>query len=368
MPDDHFRIGAAQMSLALQGNTGTIPIYSQLHEFAAFHKGIASDIFYNDARELVSAQLEVANEFGFQVPTVTFDVYNIEAEGLGQKLVFDREHMPDIDRTQPLLRQEADLEKIKTPDFERRGRFKLVVEILKLFKEMSGVDSSLRFCAPFTLAANLRGIERLLMDIYLQPAFAHELLTRLTEDVLAPYLLYQKSCLPGSTTASGADAIASLPIVDMNILENWCLPSIQRLQELTGLPTTVVNWVGERYLKSPERLLDLKLPICGGVIQAQDPDVASLGPLLFKQYALEKDVALILGIGATFLAQGSPEQIRERVRQYAQVGGRKGRFGLYLCSISQATPPQNVRAAIQTVHELNDSGLMNPVWDENQAD
>jgi len=194
-----------------------------------------------------------------------------------------------------------------------------------------------------------------LLDIYLRPDFARELLTRVTEEVIAPYLLYQKSRLPDSNTASGADAIASLPIVDLNILEHWCLPPIRRLEEITGLPVSVVNWVGESYLKQPERLLDLKLPISAGVIQAQDPDVNAVGPQRFKDFAMDHDVALILGIGATFLAQANPEQVRQRVRSYAEIGRKGGRFGLYLCNISGATPEDNFRAAIQAVRELNDS-------------
>jgi hypothetical protein len=44
----------------------------------------------------------------------------------------------------------------------------------------------LSFCAPFSLAAHIRGIEPLLMDIDSDPDFARSLFDRLTEDVLAP--------------------------------------------------------------------------------------------------------------------------------------------------------------------------------------
>ncbi len=124
--------------------------------------------------------------------------------------------------------------KIHTPDFERDGRFAVVIEMMRRFENMTGVPPTLRFCAPFSLAANLRGIESLLIDIYQAPDFARTLLERLTEEVLAPWILYQQDCLPSATSISGADAVASLPIVNLTILRDWVVPWIERLRALVG--------------------------------------------------------------------------------------------------------------------------------------
>jgi len=53
---------------------------------------------------------------------------------------------------------------------------------------------------------------------------------------------------------------------------------------------------------------------------------------------------------AGFIDRSTPEQVRERVKQYVEVGGKNGRFALYLCNLSAATPPENVTAAIETAH------------------
>ena len=98
-------------------------------------------------------------------------------------------------------------------------------------------------------------------------------------------------------------------------------------------------------------MLDLKHQVCPGFVEGQDPDVEEIGPALYKKYANQKGVPLILGIGAAFMALKTPDEIKERVRHYIEVGGKDGRFALLLCNLGATTPPENVRAAIDAVHK-----------------
>jgi len=148
--------------------------------------------------------------------------------------------------------------------------------------------------------------------------------------------------------------VASVPIVNINILKKWCAPYIFRLRDLCGPEVYVPNWVGESRLKQPEEMLDLKLAVGPGSILGQDPDVEAFGPSFYKQYAERHNVPLILGVGAAFLANSTPDEIAKRVRYYVEVGGRGGRFALYLCNIGATTPPENVRAAVEAVHSQSE--------------
>jgi len=346
-----FRSGAELLSAAMQGCVSPVPVFAQIHEFVAHNRKIPNHVFYCQPQVMVPAMLEVQAEVGLDVATLTYDIYNIEAQGLGQKIILSDQHTPDIDRSQPLVKDEADLRLVRTPDFASQGRFSMVVESLLLFQKLTGVQPALRFCAPFSLAANIRGIEQFILDIYERPVFARELLRRVTEEVLAPFLLFQKAHLPTAETALGADALASLPIVNIEILREWCAPYILQLRKLTGLNVVVENWVGERFLKDPVRMLDLKLRVAGEAIQGQDPDVEKIGAEFYKAYAQAHQVALVLGVGAAFLNAAAPQEISHRVQQYVQTGARGGRFALYLCNISASTPPENLRAAILAAHE-----------------
>lgn len=214
-----------------------------------------------------------------------------------------------------------------------------------------GVETTLRFCAPFSLAANIRGLEQLLMDMYTDPDFVRSLFDRIVEEVLAPWVLRLKQEFPGATSISGDDASGSLPIVSPEVIMKWIVPWVLKLRELCGPEVYVPNWVGESLLKNPREMLELKYRVCPGFIEGQDPDVEKLGPAFYKGYAREKGIPLVLGVGASFLALSSPQEVEERVRYYIEEGGEHGEFALLLCNLGATTPPENVRAAIKVVKE-----------------
>jgi hypothetical protein len=350
-----FQEGAERLEQAMRGVAERVPVYAQMHEFAMAELGIPPDEFYTRPELLVDGCLEIQERFGIDVAFIDYDVYNIEAEALGQRVVFSADHMPDVDRTKPLIRGPEDLDRIRTPDFDAEGRFPMILALHHRFKKLTGVEPSMQFCAPFSLAANVRGIESLVMDVYTDPNFARSLFERLTEEVVGPWIAYQLKHFPNAASMGGSDATASLPIVNLDMLESWVAPYILRLREACGPRVYVANWVGERYLNRPEkieRMLDLKLRVCPGFLEGQDPDVEALGPELFKACAEEHDVPLVLGVGAGFLATATEEEVRERVRRYVEVGRRNGRFALYLCNLGATTPKGNVRAAIEAVREF----------------
>jgi len=349
----HFQEGSARLRRAMAGLADRVPVFGQLHEFAAEYLRIPRREFFTRPDLSVPALLQTQQDFGIDVASVTYDVYNIEAEALGQELVWIDGCMPDVDRSKPLVRNRADLARIRTPDFETAGRFQQVIRMHALFRELTGLEPTVSFCAPFSLAANLRGIEQLLIDMHEDPEFARGLIEAVTEKALAPWILYQKRLFPGASRVAGADAAASLPIVNLPILKRWIVPSIQRLRELCGPEVYVANWVGEHYLPNPAEMLKLKLAVGPGALWAQDPDVESLGPALFKDFAVAQDIPLVLGIGAGFLTLAAPGEVEARVREYVEVGGRGGRFALYLCNVGATTPAANLRAAVETAHAVH---------------
>jgi uroporphyrinogen-III decarboxylase len=349
-PYAFFQDGVALLAEAMRGVPQRVPVFAQLHEFVAEQCDIPRREFFRRPDVMVPAMLEVQAQFGLDVASITYDVYNIEAEALGQEIRWSEGGMPDIDRNAPLVRDRDDLHRIHTPDFDSVLCCRRVLEMHTLFRRLTGIEPTLSFCAPFTLATNLRGIEQFLLDIHTDPDFAQALLDRLTAEVLAPWIHYQKGRFPGATRLSGVDATASVPIVSMPVLRDWVVPSILRLRETVGPEVWVANWAGERYLKHPEEMLELKLAVGSGALWGQDPDVDALGPVFYKDYAARHAVPLILGIGAAFLAGSDPAAVAERVRRYVEVGSRGGRFALYLCNLGASTPPENLRTAVEAAH------------------
>jgi hypothetical protein len=118
----------------------------------------------------------------------------------------------------------------------------------------------------------------------------------------------------------------------------------------------VPNWVGESHLKNPEEMFELKMQVCPNFLEGQDPDVAEIGPAVYKDYAVKKGVPLILGIGAGFLALSAPDEVRARVKHYIEAGAKNGRFGLYLCNVGATTPAENIKAAVGAVLDYGTYG------------
>ena len=351
-----FQQGLGRLQAAMSGVPDRVPVVAQMHEFAMKALGLNAREFFTRPDPLVGGYLSVLERYAIDVPTVDYDVYNIEAEAIGQTVIFSEYDMPDVDRSDPLIKSQDDLKKIRTPDFASDGRLAMVVETNNLFGELVGKTPTLNFCAPFSLAANIRGIEQLIMDILMQPVFAGELFDRIVEELLAPWILHLKEKFPEAKAICGNDATSSLPIINMGILRDWVVPYILRLRQICGPEIYVPNWVGESQLKNPEEMFELKMQVCPNFLEGQDPDVAEIGPAVYKDYAWKKEVPLVLGIGAGFLALSAPDEIRARVKHYIEVGGKNGCFCLYLCNVGATTPAENIEATVGAVHHYGTCG------------
>jgi len=97
----------------MRGIPDRVPVYAQIHEFVRKELGVSAKEFYTTPEVLVHGILEVTEQCGLDVPFVDYDVYNIEAEALGQEVVYSEGHVPDVDRTRPLIRDRSDLSRIR---------------------------------------------------------------------------------------------------------------------------------------------------------------------------------------------------------------------------------------------------------------
>jgi uroporphyrinogen-III decarboxylase len=351
-----FEAGFQRLQDALCGIPDRVPFIAQMHEFAMTWSGEPSQKFYTGPETLVDGIINAAEDFGFDIPCLGYDVYNIEAEALGVPVIYGDNSPPCLVNDRPLISSREDLEDLRPPDPLSSGRMPFVLEANRLFEKKTGHPPPIQFTAPFSLAVILRGYENLVQDLAFHPDFAHHLLGWITETLLAPWIRALRKASPGASAFRGADAMASLPLVDFHILQEYVVPYIERLKGLCGEEITVLNWWGERYLKDPEKLLDLKLRISPSLIQGQDPDVETIGPEVYKKFARKHGIPLILGVGNLFLETSKKEAIRSRVAEYIRVGSPEGRFIIYLCNLSSALPAENLREAIASVKEYGDYG------------
>lgn len=328
-----------------------IPIAAQCNDHSARLAGIPAQRFFTDADIFARTQLLVSEYYGLDAPNNLWDVYNIEAEAIGQKIVYPPDGIPDADRSDPLIKSPADLDKIDAPDPYKSGRMPWVHRINKLYLDLTGRPANALFCAPFSLAVNIRGYENLIIDMAERPNFAHRLFTFLCDEVLVPYIEAMRSEAGNpNLLADGYDAWASPPMITADMMDEYVVAYTEHLRSrLGGKVVTRGNW-GDSNSRDPERFMTQKLKCSPGFLSALDPDLYNIGPERVKAFVREHNVFVTGGIDATLLCEGPPAAIVDRVKQYIDALGRDGRFAIYLNQIPAETPPENIHAAVAACH------------------
>lgn len=230
MPEFDFSAGNARLLTAMTKGGGEVPFIAQMHEFAMRESGIPGDEFYTDAKKFVRGICEVSERFRFDTPSFLWDVYNVEAEALGCRLVTFKDMAPAIENTTPLISNEKDLARLKVPDPFSSGRMPMVFEIMQEMKTQAGMTPLPCYCAPFTLASHIMTFENLIVQMKQNPKFVHKVMTFLVDEVIAPYMNALLKEFPDAPLADGSDAVASLPFITEDMLDEFALGYIERLQ------------------------------------------------------------------------------------------------------------------------------------------
>jgi len=328
-----------------------VPVVAQANEYVPELCRVPYDyLFRDDPVAMAECTLLVHEYTGFDVLAANLDIYNFEAESIGAKMRFFKNHLPDIDRSDFFIKDKTDLGKIKFRGLNS-GRYGYLLRYQAAYMKYCGLPISTQICAPWTIACNLFGVDNLLIAIMTEPEFAHELLKSIVEDLLAPVIIALSGVLKGFTKASLADAFASVPLITNEIAEEYVETYndlLSRRLESHGIKVTSGGYWGVALMKGEEitRFLDFKIR-AGGSLSAQDPDVSALGPGFFRDYATEKRVDLKLGMSSAFLQAASPLEISEKVKEFVLIG-KDGPTSLTftLNSICPRTPPENVHAAV----------------------
>lgn len=353
MSEFDFEEGYKRLEAASTLGSDVVPFIAQMHEFSMANTGTSGDIFYSDAAAFVRGLCTTTRDYGFDTPSFIWDAYNIEAEALGVKLVLFEDMAPALNNVDPLIRSEADLARLKSPDPASAGRMPFVADVLHLAKQSAGHRPSLGFCAPFTMAAHLMTFENLIVQIKRNPAFVHKVMDFIVDEVLAPYCRHmhkQFSDLPGY---DGSDATASLPFITQDMQEEFALAPIERLQQQLDLPCNVDNWWGDSFTDDKERFWSNKLRATPAYLKSQDPDLWKIGLAELMAFAERRDKPVVLGIDNNLFQNSPTEEIEMRVHEYMEaVEERGGKGVVYFCSLSAVTPPEHVAAGVAAVQKF----------------
>ena len=296
-------------------------------------------------------QLLVTEYYGFDAISNFWDVYNIEAEALGQSVIFYENGLHDVDRNRPLISTPADFDRIQPPDPVKSGRMPWVLEINRCFKEKTGSLDRVYFSGPFSIAANIRGYENLMSDIFERPGFVHRLFEFLCDDVIRPFVkAMQRESGNPDLLIDGRDAWASPPMITLDMMDEYVVAYTERLRRQLGSRLiTRGNW-GDAKSGQVERFLAQKLKCSPGSISVLDPDLHEIGPERVNRFADANDAFVTAGVDAALLRNGPVKEIVERIKRYIDQLARKGQCMIHLNQIPADTPPEHIHAAVAACH------------------
>lgn len=330
---------------------GHVSIGAQINDHAAFMAGVSPEFFFTDPDIFTKTQILVTQYYNLDTLSNFWDVYNVEAEAMGQKVVYHSDCLPDIDRTSYLIGSPSDLDKLHPPNPYTSGRMPWIQAVNKNFLKLTGRLDRVYFTAPFSLAANIRGYENLMEDMFLRPEFAHRLFKFLCDEVLVPHIgaIREQANMP-DLLMDGRDAWASPPMITLDMMDEYVVTYTERLRDkVGGNLMTRGNW-GDAKSRDTERFFLQKTKCSPGILSVLDPDLYEIGPDRVKAFADDHNLSIAAGVDASLLHKGPAEAIVERIKWYIDTCARDNRCMIHLNQIPGDTPSEHVHAAVAACH------------------
>lgn len=294
--------------------------------------GIPYGQYATDHRKLVEAQLRTAERFQFDYVSCISDPAR-EAADCGASVRFYDNQPPAIDETRALLADKKLLAGLKIPDPLGGGRMHDRVQAAALFKQQIGGQLLIEgwIEGPCAEAADLRGINSLMVDFFDDPVFVRDLF----EFVVRMELDFAKAQIEAGADVLGmGDAAASL--VGPQIYEEFVLPYERRIIE-------GIHAMGGR----------VRLHICGntnkslgsiGTLGADLVDLDFMVSVAAARAAMGPGQVLTGNIDpVAVMRNGNPESITAAVARCHQEAGPRYVVAAG-CEIPRDTPHANVEA------------------------
>ena len=159
--------------------------------------------------------------------TVGLDIYNIEAQALGAEVVFSEKAdvVPSI--KEKILTDISEVDKLQMPHISTAGRIPLLLEASKKINLVLGKNVLVRgaLSGPYSMAAELMGIEPLIMAMMTDQASFVKLLDFTTSFVIA----YGKEYIKRGVSVCLFDSQASPPLISPEMFKTFLLPRYQKI-------------------------------------------------------------------------------------------------------------------------------------------
>jgi MtaA/CmuA family methyltransferase len=288
--------------------------------------------YVSDYRVLVEGQIRTAETFDFDYVSCISDPTR-EAADCGARIEFFDDQPPAVIEKQALLADKSRLSRLSVPDPVGGGRMHDRVQAAALFRERVGGDKLIEgwIEGPIAEAADLRGLNTVMLDLVDDPPFMKDLF----EFVLEMELRFARAQVEAGVDLMGVgDAAASL--VGPALYEEIVWPYEKKL--IDGL-----HAMGTR----------VRLHICGnirallakiGELSCEIVDLDYMAPVGEAREKMGPDQTLLGNIDpVACLRNGTPETVTRAIEACHREAGPRYIVGAG-CEVTRDTPPKNVLA------------------------
>jgi MtaA/CmuA family methyltransferase len=316
-----------------------LPLMPITMMFACARTGATYRQYCTDYRVLAEGQIRTAEEFGFDYVNTMSDPAREAADCGAAVEYFD--HQPvALMEDRALLADKSRLASLHRPDPLGGGRMHNGIKAVSLLKERVGRDLVVEgwIEGPIAEAADLRGINTLMLDFYDDPGFVKDLF----EFIVAMELRFAREQLRAGADLIGiGDAAGSL--VGPQIYQEFVWPFEKKLVD-------GIREMGGR----------TRLHICGntrkilagmGRLGCEIVDLDYLSPMSEGRQQMTPGQVLLGNLNPVLvLRNGTPEAVWTAAEQCHREAGSRFIVGAG-CEVPRDTPNENLRSLCQYARE-----------------
>jgi uroporphyrinogen decarboxylase len=318
-----------------------IPVNLLISDHAARVIGVSVGEYNNSAQLLAKGQIAAWRKYGSDLVNTGPGLSGIP-EAIGSKVAFP-DSTPYI--AEFVIKEEADLDRLKIPDPEKDGRLPLFLEAGAIVVREVGdqVPVSMTTSGPFTTAANIRGTDIFLRDLHKNPEFAHRLLRFATESIVR----FAERAIQVGVRPGLADPTSSGTLISPRQFREFALPylkeTVQRITAFAGGAPSL------HICGNTSKIWEDMVDTGAGVLSLDD--MVDIGEARAR---VGDKVALLGNVRPTaVMFLGTPDDVRDNAKEcLAKAWDSPKGYILGLgCGLPIDTPPENLHALVQAARD-----------------
>lgn len=318
--------------------TARLPLMPITMMFACDQLGARYRDYCTDYGVLAECQIRTAEKFGFDYVNTMSDPACEAADCGATVQYFDHQPVAIVEE-QALLADKTKLASLKVPDPLGGGRMHNRIKALALLKQRVGKEKIVEGWVegPIAEAADLRGINTVMLDFFDDPAFVRELFG---------FVIVMELAFAREQARAGADVIgigdAAASLVGPQIYNEFVWPYEKQLVD-------GIHALGAK----------VRLHICGntrrilegmGKLGCEIVDLDFLAPVSEARAQMGPDQLLLGNLNpVAILRNGDPEMVTREIGECHRQAGSRFIVGAG-CEVPRDTPPENLRALCDYAH------------------